>query len=212
MKSLFLLFICLAFNLFIGGGQASMTDSSYEKDGTVEVWVHHFTRLDEGGNVLAEGDAYMEHHTDTDSMYVYVEADVKHDFGSVSVKCLVPGTFSREKDSCSFAYSDSIKLVCEFKDDYSGGADAPTLEQYQDWFSVARVVHVDSMKEMAIISSSESNLVLEGRYNDVYTFDFRIVTDLFPSRMEIWNGVQPKWDEILAISNMSLDEFWEYIW
>ena len=143
----------------------------------------------------------------TDSMYVYVVATVKHDFGTVFVQCLVPGTFSQDGDSCSFAYSDTIQLVNKFMGDCKAGGNTLTLEDYKAWFSVARVVPVDSMKEMAIISSSEDSLILEGRCNEIYSFDFER-TEKTPSRMEIWKGVKSQRDEILAVSNMSLSEFW----
>ena len=207
MKTLSILLIFLTTLMTCSRNEGKLGNTNENAD-KIETWVHHFTKQDDDGSLLAEGDAYMERHTATDSMYVYVVATAKHDFGTVSVQCLVPGTFSQEGDSCSFAYGDKIRLVCEFMDDCKTDGNTPTLEEYKAWFSVARVVPVDSMKEMAIISSSENDLVLEGRYNDNYSFDFKR-TEISPSRMEIWKDVKPQRDEILAVSNMGLSEFWE---
>ena len=206
MRIISLLFLLLA---ICCGNNNVNNNVSNNGSNNVESWVHHISKHDDSG-MIAEGDAYMEHHTDTDSMYVYVIADVKHDFGTVSIQCLVPGIYTREKDSCSFAYSDKIKLVCDFKDDCTKGPDTPAMEDYRAWFSVARVVPVDSMKEMIIKSESDSTLVLEGRCNDIYTFDFK-KADIYPSRMDVWKGIEPQKDEILAVSNMSLGEFWNYM-
>lgn len=204
-----LLAICCGNNSVNNNNNNNNNDSNNGR-AKIESWVHHITKHDDAGSLIAEGDAYMEHHSDNDSMYVYVNADVKHDFGTVSIQCLVPGIYTREKDSCSFAYSDKIKLVCEFKNGCTKGPDTPAMEDYRAWFSVARVVPVDSMKEMIIKSESDSTLVLEGRCNDIYTFDFK-KADIYPSRMDVWKGIEPQKDEILAVSNMSLGEFWNYM-
>lgn len=170
-----------------------------------EAWTIYFSKVDKSLRVSTEGLAVMERYPGTDSMYVCIAADIKYDFGTVAVQCLVPGTYCQVADSLSFSYDDHIKLAFEFKDDCLGG-DAPAEKDYRSKFSILRVFPVDAMKEMRIIISSEELLVLDSHSKPGRLFDFKR-TDAFPSRNEEWKSVHSQGDEILAVTRMSREEF-----
>lgn len=177
-------------------------------DDRTEAWVCPFSNTDEKRGLLTEGNAILELHHGTDSMYVSVTADIKHDFGTVAAQCLVPGTFFQEEDSLSIAYDDNIKLVFEFKDGSPESGKFPAEKDYRAWFSVLRVFPLDAMTGMHVIISSDSLLVLDSHSKPGPLFEFW-KTDTIPSRDESWRQVPFQRDEILAVTNMSKEEFWK---
>ena len=167
-------------------------------------WVNHFKNGNE--EVQRRGDVYLEYYPATDSMYVCVRADEQYDFGVISVQCLVPGKLVREGEKMGFAYDDNVQVVCLLDCDCQVKDADELLGLYRKLFSVSRIVPVASLKELEITSRSEDELVVEGRYEGEHTFRFQ-PTEKYPSRLAIWDKVQPQRDEILATANMSLDEF-----
>ena len=167
-------------------------------------WVNHFKNGNE--DVQRRGDVYLEYYPATDSMYVCVRADEQYDFGVISVQCLVPGKLVREGEKMGFAYDDNVQVVSLLNCDCQVKDAEELLGLYRKLFSVARIVPVDSLKELEITSRSKDELIVEGRYEKNHTFRFQ-PTERFPSKLAIWNKVRPQRDEILATANKSLDEF-----
>ena len=167
-------------------------------------WVNHFKNGNE--DVQRRGDVYLEYYPATDSMYVCVRADEQYDFGVISVQCLVPGKLVHDGEKTGFAYDDNVQVVSLLNCDCQVKDAEELLGLYRKLFSVARIVPVDSLKELEITSRSKDELVVEGRYQKNYTFRFQ-PAEIYPSQQAIWERVKPQRDEILAATNMDLDEF-----
>ena len=171
-----------------------------------ESWVHHFTNVNEKRGVKSKGQLVMEYHPATDSMYVCVKAEEQYEFGTITVECLVSGIYIPKGEDQGFAYDNDVKMICNLNFDGTVDEKTDLLRRYKRNFSVGRIIPVQKLRKMNVISESADKLVVEGLNGDSCIFDFE-KADVFPSRMGYWDKLVPQHDEILAVAAMSNEDF-----